>query len=62
MTTVNNLTLIGYVGANPEIRYMTDGGATTTVSIATSDQLERQGGSATVQNGVASGCVLPTDG
>ena len=37
MTTVNNLTLIGYLGANPEIRYMTDGGATTTVSIATSD-------------------------
>ena len=26
MTTVNTLTLIGYVGANPEVRYMTDGG------------------------------------
>ncbi|WP_284447642.1 single-stranded DNA-binding protein [Fluviibacter phosphoraccumulans] len=37
MTTVNTLTLIGYLGANPEVRYMTDGGATTTVSIATSD-------------------------
>ncbi len=37
MTTVNTLTLIGYLGANPELRYMTDGGATTTVSIATSD-------------------------
>ena len=37
MTTVNNLTLIGYLGATPEVRYMTDGGATTTVSIATSD-------------------------
>ena len=37
MTTVNTLTLIGYLGATPEVRYMTDGGATTTVSIATSD-------------------------
>ena len=37
MTTVNTLTLIGYLGANPEVRYMTDGGATATVSIATSD-------------------------
>ncbi len=37
MTTVNTLTLIGYLGANPEIRYMSDGGATATVSIATSD-------------------------
>jgi len=38
MTTVNTLTLIGYLGATPEVRYMTDGGATTTVSIATNDQ------------------------
>lgn len=37
MSTVNNLTLIGYLGASPEVRYMTDGGATTTVSVATSD-------------------------
>jgi single-strand DNA-binding protein len=37
MSTVNNLTVIGYLGATPEVRYMTDGGATTTVSIATSD-------------------------
>ena len=37
MTTVNTLTLIGYMGATPEVRYMNDGGATTTVSIATSD-------------------------
>ena len=37
MTTVNALTLIGYLGANPELRYMNDGGATATVSVATSD-------------------------
>ena len=37
MSTVNNLTLIGYLGASPEVRYMNDGGATTTVSVATSD-------------------------
>ena len=37
MSTVNNLTLIGYLGANPEVRYMNDGGATITISVATSD-------------------------
>ena len=44
MTTVNNLTLIGYLGATPEVRYMTDGGATTTVSIATSDHWKDKDG------------------
>lgn len=44
MTTVNNLTLIGYLGGNPEIRYLNDGGATTTVSIATSDYWKDKAG------------------
>lgn len=35
MNTVNMLTLIGYLGSNPEVRYMTDGSAATSVSIAT---------------------------
>lgn len=44
MSTVNTLTLIGYLGASPEIRYMSDGGATTTVSVATSDHWKDKDG------------------
>lgn len=44
MTTVNTLTLIGYLGANPEIRYLSDGSATTTVSLATSDHWKDKDG------------------
>ncbi len=44
MSTVNTLTLIGYLGANPEVRYMSDGGATTTVSVATSDHWKDKDG------------------
>lgn len=44
MSTVNTQILIGYLGANPEVRYMTDGGATTTVSVATSDRWKDKDG------------------
>ena len=36
--SLNKTTLIGHLGADPEIRYMPDGTATATVSIATTDK------------------------
>lgn len=34
---INKATLIGYVGQEPEVRYMTNGGAVVNLSIATSE-------------------------
>lgn len=36
--SLNKTTLIGHLGADPEIRYMPDGTATATVSVATTDK------------------------
>ena len=37
MASVNKTTLVGNLGADPEIRYMPDGTATDTLAIATTD-------------------------
>lgn len=37
MASVNKTTLVGNLGADPEIRYMPDGTATATLAIATTD-------------------------
>lgn len=37
MASLNKVTLIGNLGSDPEIRYMPDGTATATISIATTD-------------------------
>jgi len=37
MASVNKVILIGNLGRDPEVRYMPDGGAITSVSIATTD-------------------------
>lgn len=37
MATLNKSTLIGYLGADPEIRFLPDGTPTATVSLATSE-------------------------
>lgn len=38
MASLNKVSLIGNVGADPELRYMPDGGEVVTVSVATSDR------------------------
>lgn len=38
MSSLNKVTLIGHLGANPEIRYLSDGTAIATVSLATTDK------------------------
>lgn len=38
MASVNRITLVGNVGADPEIRYMPDGKPTATVRLATTDK------------------------
>jgi single-strand DNA-binding protein len=38
MASVNKVILLGNVGRDPEMRYMTDGGAVCNLSVATSDQ------------------------
>ncbi|MEQ1638580.1 MAG: single-stranded DNA-binding protein [Methylococcales bacterium] len=38
MATLNKVTLIGNLGADPELRYMPNGKATTAISIATTDK------------------------
>lgn len=38
MSTLNKVSLIGYLGANPEIRYLPDGTATVTLSLATTEK------------------------
>ena len=37
MASINKAALIGYLGADPEIRYATDGTPTATLSVATSE-------------------------
>ncbi|MRT95250.1 single-stranded DNA-binding protein, partial [Xylella fastidiosa] len=37
MASLNKMQLIGNLGADPDIRYMQDGTATVTVSVATTD-------------------------
>lgn len=38
MASVNRITLVGNVGADPEVRYLPDGTATATVRLATTDK------------------------
>ena len=38
MSTLNKVSLIGYLGANPEIRFLPDGTATMTLSLATTEK------------------------
>jgi single-strand DNA-binding protein len=38
MATINQLTIVGYVGQDPEIRYMPNGDAVANLSVATSYQ------------------------
>lgn len=47
MASLNKTELIGYVGANPEMRYFPDGTATTTISVATTEKWkDRESGEA----------------
>jgi single-strand DNA-binding protein len=38
MASVNSMTLVGNLGADPEMRYMPDGTPTATIAVATSDK------------------------
>lgn len=38
MSSLNKVTLIGYLGANPEVRYLPDGTATVSVNLATTEK------------------------
>ena len=44
MASVNRAILLGNVGKDPEVRYTTDGTATTTVSLATTDRWKDKSG------------------
>lgn len=47
MASLNKTELIGYVGADPEMRYFPDGTATTTISLATTEKWkDRESGEA----------------
>lgn len=38
MSSLNKVTLIGYLGANPEVRYLPDGTMVATLSLATTEK------------------------
>jgi len=44
MASVNKVILIGNLGRDPEVRYMTDGGAITNISVATTDTWKDKAG------------------